>query len=152
MSESIRIEPADLRDVLAVWNLERACFGPDAWGLLDIVFALSGPAVRLKAMAEGRVVGFVMGDPRPRQGFAWIATIGVHPAFQRRGIGSRLLAAAEAGLQPPRLKLTVRRSNEGAIAMYRKFGYQPTTVWERYYAGGEAGIVMEKVRQDPGTV
>jgi ribosomal protein S18 acetylase RimI-like enzyme len=107
-------------------------------------FALVGANVRYKAVSAGRLVGFVMGDPRPSQGFSWIATIGVHPDFQRRGIGERLLAAAEAALTTPRIRLTVRRSNVGAIALYQKFGYRQTSVWEHYYAGGEAGIVMEK--------
>jgi ribosomal-protein-alanine N-acetyltransferase len=144
MDPAVDLLPATLRDLGAVWALERACFGPDAWGLLDIFSSLIGPGVRLKAVSAGRLVGFVMGDPRPRQGFAWIATLGVHPDFQRRGIGARLLAAAEARLATPRLKLTVRESNAPAIALYRKFGYEQTSVLSRYYAGGEAGILMEK--------
>jgi len=146
VDSSITLAPAGLRDLFAVHALERAAFGRDAWGLLEIAFALAGPAVRLKAVAEGRLVGFVMGDPRPREGFAWIATIGVHPAYQRRGIGARLLAAVEARLTLPRLKLTVRQSNHGAIALYRRCGYRDVTIWDRYYAGGEAGLVMEKLR------
>jgi ribosomal-protein-alanine N-acetyltransferase len=129
-----------------VWQLEQVCFGRDAWGLLDLVFALLSPGVRLKAVNGHRLVGFVMGEPRPADGFAWVATIGVHPQFQRQGIGGRLLAEVEARLTTPRIKLTVRQSNLGAIALYRKFGYRQVSVWERYYSGGEAGIVMEKRR------
>jgi ribosomal-protein-alanine N-acetyltransferase len=146
-SDPIEILPAGLGDLSAVQALERAVFDRDAWGFIDIFFALISPVVRLKAVADGRLVGFAMGDPRRREGFAWIATIGVHPAYQRRGIGARLLAAVEAQLTTPRLKLTVRQSNLGAIALYRKFGYEAVTVWDRYYAGGEAGIVMEKQRK-----
>ncbi len=144
---AIDIQPAGWRDWAGVMALERACFGPDAWGPIEIFFALVGPAVRFKAVSAGRLVGFVMGDPKPNQGFSWIATIGVHPEFQRRGIGAHLLAAAEAALTTPRIRLTVRRSNAGAIALYEKFGYHSTAVWDHYYAGGEAGIVMEKPRQ-----
>lgn len=140
----VEITPAGWRDWPGVFALERACFGADAWGPIEIFFALIGPAVRLKAVSRDRLVGFIMGDPRPSQGFSWIATIGVHPEFQRRGIGARLLAGAEAVLTTPRIRLTVRQSNAGAIALYEKFGYHSTAVWSRYYAGGEAGIVMEK--------
>jgi ribosomal protein S18 acetylase RimI-like enzyme len=143
---AVEIDQAGWRDWRGVSALERACFGPDAWGPIEIFFALAGPAVRFKAASGERLVGFVMGDPQPSQGFSWIATIGVHPEFQRHGIGARLLAAAEAALTTPRIRLTVRRSNAGAIALYQKFGYETTTVWEHYYAGGEAGIVMEKKR------
>jgi ribosomal-protein-alanine N-acetyltransferase len=140
----VEIRPAGWRDWPGVFALERACFGPDAWGPIEIFFALAGRAVRFKAVSGERLVGFVMGDPQPSQGFSWIATIGVHPEFQRRGIAARLLAAAEAALTTPRIRLTVRRSNVGAIALYQKSGYRSTEVLDHYYAGGEAGMVMEK--------
>ena len=33
--------------------------------------------VRLKAVEDGEMIGFAAGDPRPSEGFSWIATIGV---------------------------------------------------------------------------
>jgi ribosomal protein S18 acetylase RimI-like enzyme len=146
-NDGVEIEPASWRDWRGVSVLERACFQLDAWGPVEIFFALVGRNVRFKAVTQGRLVGFVMGDPQPSQGFSWIATIGVHPDFQRRGIGQQLLGAAETALTTPRIRLTVRRSNLGAIALYKKFGYRESTVWEHYYAGGEAGIVMEKQKR-----
>lgn len=146
MALNFSIVPARLPDLFTVHALERACFGRDAWGLVDLVFALAAPLVRLKAVSGGRLVGFIVGDPHPAQGYAWISTVGVHPDFQRRGIGAALLTAAEAQLTTPRIKLTVRQSNLGAIALYEKFGYVPVSTWEHYYAGGETGIVMEKER------
>jgi ribosomal protein S18 acetylase RimI-like enzyme len=147
MPPDVEILTARLPDLLAVHALEQACFGRDAWGLIDTGHALLAAAVRLKAVSGGRLVGFVVGEPRPSQGFSWISSIGVHPDFQRHGIGAALLSAAEQQLTTPRLRLTVRRSNAGAIALYEKFGYAPVSVWEHYYVGGEAGIVMEKQHQ-----
>jgi len=147
MNDSIGISPAGWRDWPGVQALERACFGPDAWGSLDVLTALlGGSSLRLKATAGRRLVGFVMGEPHSAEGYAWIATLGVHPDFQRQGIGARLLRETEARLAPPLLKLTVRQSNLPAIKLYEKFGYLPVHTWERYYASGEAGIVMEKRR------
>jgi [ribosomal protein S18]-alanine N-acetyltransferase len=140
------IQPSGWRDLFAVWSLEQACFGRDAWSLVDLVLAMFGPGVRLKAVVDGRLVGFVMGEPKPAQRFAWIATLGVHPDYQRRGIATQLLTAVEARLSVPLIKLTVRQSNTGALALYRRFGYSPVDRWERYYSGGEAGVVMEKRR------
>jgi ribosomal-protein-alanine N-acetyltransferase len=42
------------------------------------------------------------------------------------------------------LKLTVRISNQGAIAMYEKLGYRTTDIWRGYYNDGEDGLVMTK--------
>jgi [ribosomal protein S18]-alanine N-acetyltransferase len=147
MTAPIAILPAGWRDWAGVRALEKVCFGPDAWGGLDLFLALLGPtSLRLKVMSGKTLVGFAMGEPHPNEGYAWIATLGIAPTFQRQGLGARLLAAVEAGLTPPLLKLTVRQSNLPAIKLYEKAGYRPVHTWENYYAGGEPGIVMEKQR------
>jgi ribosomal-protein-alanine N-acetyltransferase len=139
------ILPANLRDLGALRKLEHACFAKDAWPLLDLIAVLTYPDVkRLKAMMDGQMIGFVAGDPRPRDGWAWIATIGVDPRYQRRGIGSALLRACESKLNVPRVRLTVRLSNTGAISLYEREGYAKVDIWKGYYNDGEDGVVMEK--------
>jgi ribosomal protein S18 acetylase RimI-like enzyme len=139
------IVTATLRDLGALRNLEHVCFAKDAWPFLDLVAVLSFPeVVRLKAMMDGQMVGFVAGDPRRRDGWAWIATIVVDPHYQRRGIGRALLRECEAKLKIPRVRLTVRLSNSGAISMYEKEGYAAIDIWKGYYNDGEDGLVMEK--------
>jgi ribosomal-protein-alanine N-acetyltransferase len=88
----------------------------------------------------------VAGDPRPSEGFAWIATIGVDPHYQRRGIGRAMLRAAEEYLKTPRVRLTVRMSNQGAITLYEQEGYHTIDIWKGYYNDGEDGLVMEKIK------
>jgi len=128
-----------------VHELERICFPEDAWPLLDVIGVLTLPSVvRLKALNGEQLIGFIAVDIRRRQNEAWIATIGVHPDHRRRGVGRRLLAAGEAQLETAKVKLTVRASNQAAIALYERFGYHQVQVWRRYYEGGEDGVVMEK--------
>lgn len=138
------IAPAGLRDLAAVRRLERLCFGRDAWGWLEVGWSLGCAHVRLKAVADGQLVGFAAGEVHARDQEGWVATLGVLPEFQRRGIGRRLLAAVEAGLAMPTLKLTVRVSNAPAIALYEQFGYRPAGRLPRYYQSGEDGLVMER--------
>jgi ribosomal-protein-alanine N-acetyltransferase len=139
--------PSTFRDIRAVRALEKACFGHDAWGYGELLFVFAAlGAVRLKAVDEDRLIGFICGEPRPADGFAWISTIGVHPDYRRRGIGARLLAECEARLREPRLRLTVRAGNAPAIALYEQFGYAEIERWPGYYCDGETGIVMEKGR------
>lgn len=142
----MEIQPATILDLNSLRKLERACFDKDAWSLFDLIAVLSwGDVVRLKAVEDGAMIGFVAGDTRPSQGVAWVATIAVDPRFQRRGVGRALLLACEARVNLPNMKLTVRASNHGAIALYEKEGYRPIDVWKKYYNDGEDGLVMEKV-------
>ncbi|MCC6500103.1 MAG: GNAT family N-acetyltransferase [Anaerolineales bacterium] len=141
----MEIQPANLLDLGALRKLERACFEKDAWPLLDLVAVLSFPdVVRLKAVEDGAMIGFAAGETRLSQGANWIATIAVDPRFQRRGVGRALLHACEAGFRSQTVKLTVRISNQGAIALYEKEGYHTVDLWRKYYRDGEDGLVMEK--------
>ena len=145
----MEITTASFLDINALNKLERACFEKDAWPFLDLVAVLTFPdVIRLKAIDEdGKMIGFVAGDPRPLEGFSWIATIGVAPEFRRRGIGRDLLRVCESQLKTPRVRLSVRASNDGAIRLYEQEGYHRVDVWQSYYNDGEAAIVMEKTRE-----
>jgi len=141
----MEILPASLRDLNALRKLEHACFDRDAWSLFDLIAVLTFPeVVRLKAVEDGVMVGFVAGDPRQSQGFSWIATIGVLPEYRRRGIGKALLRACESGISTPRIRLSVRIENSAAIRLYEGEGYQRVDVWREYYNDGGDALVMEK--------
>jgi ribosomal-protein-alanine N-acetyltransferase len=127
--------------------LERAAFENDAWPWIDVLAALTFPeTVRLKASRAAEVVGAAFGDLRRHEDLGWIASIAIHPASRRRGIGRQLLAATEAALGTRRLRLTLRRSNDPARLLYESAGYVLIDEWPRYYRNGEDGLVMEKVR------
>ena len=144
----MEIVAASVLDLNALNRLERVCFERDAWPMLDLIAVLTFPdIVRLKAVEDGRMIGFVAGDMHNRDGLGWIATIGIDPQYRRRGIGRELLRACEARLRSPRIRLSVRASNDGAIRLYEQEGYQRVEVWQGYYNDGEAAIVMEKQRE-----
>ncbi len=142
----MEIQIASLRDLGALRRLESACFEKDAWSIFDLVAVLSwSDVIRLKAVQDNEMVGFIASDPRPAEGVAWIATLGVDPLYQGRGIGRALLRACEQQMQFPRSKLTVRISNDRAILLYQKEGYRTVELWKKYYNDGEDGLVMEKI-------
>jgi ribosomal-protein-alanine N-acetyltransferase len=143
---SIVISPASWRDWRSVMAFERLCFGADAWTTLDVAAALTLPStVRLKAEFENQMIGLVVGNLRQMQQVAWIATIGVHPQYRRRGLGRRLLRACEEAMGMPCIKLTLRISNQAALSLYRQEGYRQINTWPSYYANGEDALVMEKL-------
>jgi ribosomal-protein-alanine N-acetyltransferase len=136
---------ATIRDLTALRTLEKVCFEKDAWPLLDLVAVLTWPdVIRIKAMDDEMMVGFVAGDPRPSKKEFWIATIAVEPRYRRRGIGSQLLRACEQRSKLARVKLAVRISNQPAIALYEKEGYRTLDIWKGYYVDGEDGLIMGK--------
>lgn len=144
----MQILPANLLDLNALRHMEQACFPKDAWPIFDLIAVLSFPGVvRLKAVVDERMIGFVAGDPRPSEGFSWIATIGVLPEYRGQGFGRALLEACEARLTTQRVRLSVRASNLDPIRMYEKAGYIHIDRWLHYYDDGEDALIMEKIRQ-----
>ena len=141
----MEIQTANIIDLGALRRLENVCFENDAWPLLDLIAVLTWPdVIRLKAVDSGEMIGFIAGDPRSSDGAVWISTIGVDPRYQRRGVGRTLLRACEAQIELPRMKLTVRVSNQGAISLYEHEGYKMVDLWRGYYNDGEDGLVMGK--------
>lgn len=142
-----QLQHAGWQDLNELRKLEDICFGEDSWPLWDLIAVLTLPKiVRLKAIVDGKMAGFVAGDPHPREGVGWIATLGVLPQYRRMGIAAALLEQCEKQLALPNLRLSVRRSNEPALGLYRKFGYEMIEVWRNYYHSGEDALVLEKRR------
>ena len=141
----VAIEQATLRDLGALRRLEQVSFPKDAWPLLDLIGVLTfGGVVRLKAVCDQQMVGFIAGDVRRMEGMTWIATLAVLPEYRGRGIGAALLQRCEAQIPVSRIRLCVRPSNEVAIRLYERFGYSKVGEWTKYYQDGEPALVMEK--------
>ncbi len=70
------------------------------------------------------------------RGITWVELLAVHPDQRRRGVGARLLD----GLGP--MYLIVRTGNIGALAFYRRVGFEVVEVWRGYYGDGEGAVVM----------
>lgn len=142
---TVTILPAAWRDLSALRHLEKICFPLDAWPFLDILGILSFPnVVRLKAVVGDKMVGFIAGDKKNKE-LAWIATLGVLPAYRRQGIASALLENCEERLSVASIRLSVRATNQGAINLYRNHNYQRVGIWPKYYQDGADALVLEKL-------
>jgi [ribosomal protein S18]-alanine N-acetyltransferase len=77
---------------------------------------------------------------------AHITLLGVHPEYQRQGLGQLLLSALldkARSIDMARATLEVRASNDGAIQLYEKNGFQTVGRRKKYYQDtGEDGIIM----------
>lgn len=142
-----QITRATWHDLNDLRHLEEICFLEDSWPLWDLIAVLTLPKiVRLKAVADGKMAGFIAGDPQPRESLGWVSTLGVLPQYRRKGIAEALLEACEAELDFPRIRLSVRRTNDPALGLYKKVGYQMVDIWRNYYNNGEDALVLEKRR------
>lgn len=140
------IDQANLNDLGGMRTIEQACFPLDAWPLLELIGALSFPGlVRLKATVDGKMVGFAGGAVKRSKNEGWITTLGVLPEYRRLGIATALLDRCEQAMAMERVRLSVRKSNVGAQRLYLERGYSLVERWEKYYEGGEDGLVYEKI-------
>ena len=93
--------------------------------------------------AEAPLLGYaVLG--REKQCGLLMALV-VDGAYRRHGIGRQLLAAVSncaVYMKFRRLKLKVRKSNLGAIALYTQMSFVAETVRRGYYSNGEDAIIM----------
>lgn len=144
-----QMRPEDLAGVLAI---ERVSF-PSAWSADSYLRELRNPTSHyFIARLQGEVIGYagmwVIGQE------AHISTIAVRCDRRRQGLGERLmlhLMSVARQYQATRMTLEVRESNLAAQALYRKLGFQATSIRARYYGDtGEDGLVMHKDLQAPG--
>jgi ribosomal-protein-alanine N-acetyltransferase len=142
------IEPANWRDLNQLHQLERSCFTKqDIWPFWDLIGILTLPGyVRLKAVADELMIGFIGGEKDSTRRVGWITTIATLPEYRRRGIAFALLEACEIALGMPTIRLSVRVSNDAAIRLYERADYYPVKRWKKYYTGGEDALVFEKSR------
>jgi ribosomal-protein-alanine N-acetyltransferase len=71
-----------------------------------------------------------------------ITNVAVDPAHRRQGIASRLMVPlCRAGIDRGAMNLTleVRASNQGAHALYRRFGFAPAGIRKAYYPASTDG-------------
>ena len=139
------IRPAARGDLLAVYRIEKASF-PQPWPF-DAFESFLGDPGFLVATVDGAVVGYVVADTVPNAGrtLGHVKDIAVHPDYRGRGIGAQLLGSALTAMREKRasrVKLEVRESNDSAIRLYRRFGFQFRRTLPRYYDDGESAYVM----------
>jgi len=145
---SVNILAADWRDVRALKELDRRCFPPeDAFGFATYLrLCLQPGVVRLKAVADDRLIGFIAAESHAGGEYVNIVTVGVDPAWRRQGIGEKLMLSAERQVTSLRLRLQVRQTNLAAIRLYRSLGYTIVGDLPGYY-GDADGYLMEKTRK-----
>jgi ribosomal-protein-alanine N-acetyltransferase len=145
LTDQVTIAPMRMDDLARVIEIEQASF-PTPWPRDAYTHELreNRLACYLVARLMHQIVGYtgmwIILDE------AHVTTIAVAPEHRRRRIGERLLVALleEAMRRGARwVTLEVRKSNAGAQALYRKYGFKEIGVRRGYYSDNrEDAIVM----------
>jgi ribosomal protein S18 acetylase RimI-like enzyme len=126
------IRPFDPSDEKSVINLWTDCALVVPWNNphLDIRRKLKVQSEGfLVALAGRQIVATVMAGYDGHRG--WINYLAVDPRYRHRGIGRRLMEAAEAYLRAlgcPKINLQVRSSNTGVVEFYNRIGFKTDEV------------------------
>ena len=146
--------PEDLNEVI---NINLMCLRehyPDyfwrdhlqLWGKAFLVAELNGKVVGYVMTRVERSIGYVSRFFPKKVGH--IVSIAVLPEFRRRGIATALMKEAIKRLKEiygvKEVYLEVRVSNETAIKLYEKLGFQKVRRLKYYYLDGEDAWVMAK--------
>ena len=130
-------------DVAGVCAVDRLCF-PVPWSDVTFLAELTNTVGYYRVAELDSEIGGYIGSHMILDE-AHVTTFGVHPRLRRRHVGERLLAdvleqAMRSGCR--RVTLEVREGNEGAMRLYRKYGFAPVSRRRGYYQEGDDAVVM----------
>jgi ribosomal-protein-alanine N-acetyltransferase len=113
------------------------------------------PGTFLVALFDGIPAGYCIGAvSQDNSSEAWILRLRVSLPYRRRHIGSDLIDALLAEFSSRRIclvHLSVAPWNTGALALYKKFGFENSAYHEGYFGDGEDRIIMT-LRMNQGSV
>lgn len=141
----VTIRKAVPRDAEDICEIEEICF-PDPWSMDSVRYELEQNEMAYYLVAEeaGRVVGYVGLWRILDEGH--ITNVAVHPEYRGRGIAEGIIRSMlehTAGECILHHTLEVRRDNQPAINLYRKFGFEVEGVRKGYYqSDGEDALIM----------
>jgi ribosomal-protein-alanine N-acetyltransferase len=142
------IERAEIKDIEVLNEIERECFAEQAFPKSFLKYLILYPhSIFLKAIIDGKIVGFIAGILQASHRVGRIYTLDIKPEFRRRSIASKLLQSLESEFRNRGMAssvLEVEVTNTAAIGLYQKFGYRPVSVLKNYYGKNRNGLQMVK--------
>lgn len=148
--DDLVVEPMRRRHLRQAMPIEDAAY-PTSWSRTvfesELDRARDGSRCYVVARIGRQVAGYagvwIVPDPAGDQ--AHVTNVVVADDFRRQGIATRLLLALADEIIAKGCvawTLEVRASSEGAQELYRRFGFAPAGVRQRYYDNREDAIVM----------
>ena len=143
------------RDFEVLWAIDQQCFAPGiAYSRRELsiyirrrgAFTIIAESEAADGVKGSGVAGFIVAEAN-RRGVGHIISIDVLPTNRRFGLGSTLLASAEARLKTANCHTVVLETavdNTGALSFYKRRGYDILKTSPRYYSNGIDAFVLGK--------
>lgn len=134
-------------DIERLWSLDQECFPPGiAYSKAELMHYIRRErAFTIVAEAGKEIAGFVVAEFIRQRGH--IITLDVDSTFRRKGVGSKLMHAAEMRLTErgcSTVFLETAVNNLSAISFYRRHDYLVLKSIPRYYEGNLDALLMGK--------
>jgi len=145
-----------MNDLGSVTRINQVCLPENYTDFFFVDLYRRWPETFLVAEENAEIVGYIMcrievglsnlGLPGlAKKGH--VVSVAVIPEHRRMGVGGALVTKAMEGMRKYGAKqcyLEVRVTNEEAIGLYKKLGFEVTRTIRGYYADGEDAYVMSK--------
>jgi ribosomal-protein-alanine N-acetyltransferase len=146
---TLTVETASLRQLNRLYEIERECFGEEAFSRQQIATLIRDyNSISLVAVENNTIIGFILGAIHFQRNAldGHVLTIDVSTRNRRRGVGSRLLKEMEGIFSEKNVKtchLEVKENNIEALKLYEKAGYKKIGKLKNYY-GRTDGLYLCK--------
>ena len=156
MQETYSIRKFNMNDLQGVMQINRTCLPENYTDFFFLDLYRRFPETFIVAEQDGEVVGYIM--CRVEVGLSGlglgglikkghVVSIAVSSEHRRKGIGEALVSKAMEAMKLYNAKqsyLEVRVTNDDAIRLYKKLGFEVSRTMHGYYADGEDAHVMTK--------
>ena len=141
------IEKANLSDLISLCSIEREVF-------LNDPFSMSKDSIRYhilknrlyKIEVDGVIAGYILWLERKK--YFRLYSLAVSSDFQNRGLAKKLLEYSFENLSKDNkdFSLEVKVSNESAINLYKKYGFEIKKILKDYYEQCHGYLMYKKCK------
>ena len=143
VTSAITIRQPKLSDIDAIYNIERDVFVDwYPYSLLHYLITMYQPTSLVMELNH-RIIGYSISRIE-QEGYGHILALAIAKPYQGRGFGKKLLYHTIELLfhYTDLIRLEVRTTNQRAINLYKRFGFEVVQTLRKYYSTGEDGYVM----------
>lgn len=154
MQGTYKLRKFTVNDLASVTRINQICLPENYTDIFFVDLHRRYPETFIVAEENGEVIGYIMCRVEvglSNLGFSGIVkkghvvSVAVLPEHRRKGVGNSLITQAAEAMKRYSAKqcyLEVRLTNQEAITLYKKLGFEITRTIHGYYADGEDAFVM----------